>query len=91
LLVLGLGIQAVLVIQGRWRPWLHSTEMVYSLVLCAVLTSVFVAGPIFSAVPTDQSARGAIALIILVTLADLAVRLRRYHVLQAVRGTAHTG
>jgi hypothetical protein len=91
LLVLGLGIQAVLVIQGRWRPWLHSTEMVYSLVLCAVLTSVFVAGPIFSAVPTDQSARGAIALIILVTLADLAVRLRRYHVLQAVRGAAHTG
>jgi hypothetical protein len=58
--------------------------MVYGVVTCIVLTWAVGAGPIFQATPTDQAARGATALVILVTLIDLAVQTRRYHVRQAV-------
>ena len=58
--------------------------MVHSLVVCIVLTWAVGAGPIFKATPTDQAAKGATALIVLVTLIDLAVRTRRHHVRQAV-------
>jgi hypothetical protein len=84
LMIVGLILQAALVWQGRWRPWIHRADMVYSLVVCVVLTWVVGAGPIFAATPTDRSVKGAMALIVLVTLVDLAVRNRRYHVRQAV-------
>jgi hypothetical protein len=84
LMIAGLIIQVTLLWQGRWRPWLHQAGMLYGLVVCIVLTWAVGAGPIFRATPTDQAARGATALIILVTLIDLAVQTRRYHVRQAV-------
>lgn len=84
LMIVGLIIQVTLLWQGRWRPWIHQADMVYGLVLCIVLTWAIGAGPVFKAAPTDQAARGASALIVLVTLIDLAVRSRRHHVRQAV-------
>jgi hypothetical protein len=84
LMIVGLIIQVALVWQGRWRPWIHQADLVYSLVLCVVLTWAVGTGPIYTAIPTDQTAKGATALIVLVTLIDLAVRNRRYHVRQAV-------
>jgi hypothetical protein len=57
---------------------------VYGVVTCIVLTWAVGLGPIFKATPTDQAARGAASLIVLITLIDLAVRTRRHHVRQAV-------
>jgi hypothetical protein len=84
LMIMGLAVQVTLLWQGRWRPWSHQADMVHSLVVCIVLTWVVGAGPIFKATPTDRAVKGAAALIILVTLIDLAVRTRRYHIRQAV-------
>ncbi len=84
LMIAGLIIQATLLWQGRWRPWIRQAEMVNGLVTCIVLTWAVGAGPVFTATPTDRTVKGAAALIVLVTLIDLAVRARRYHVRQAV-------
>ena len=80
----GLVILAILLREGRWRPWIRQAEMVHSVAVCTVLTWVIAAGPVFSATPTDRAVRGAASLIVLVTLIDLAVRTRRQNVRQAV-------
>lgn len=84
LMIAGLIILAILLWQGRWRPWIRQADMVYGLVTCIVLTWAVGAGPIFKATPTDQAIKGAAALIVLITLIDLAARIRRHHVRQAV-------
>jgi hypothetical protein len=84
LMIAGLIIQVTLLWQGRWRPWIRQADMVYGLVTCIVLTWAVGAGPIFKATPTDQAIKGAAALIVLITLIDLAARIRRHHVRQAV-------
>jgi hypothetical protein len=84
LMVAGLIIQLTLLWHGQWRPRIRQADMTYGLVTCIVLTWAVGAGPIFTAVPTDQAVKGAASLIILVTLIDLAVRTRRHHARQAV-------
>jgi hypothetical protein len=84
LMIAGLVILAILLREGRWRPWIRQAEMVHSVAVCIVLTWVIAAGPVFSATPTDRAVRGAASLIVLVTLIDLAVRTRRQNVRQAV-------
>jgi len=84
LMIVGLILQVTLLWQGRWRPRIRQADMVYGVVTCIVLTWAVGLGPIFKATPTDQAARGAASLIVLVTLIDLAVRTRRHHVRQAV-------
>jgi hypothetical protein len=84
LVIAGLIVQVALVCQGRWRQWLHQADMAHGLVLCIALTWAVAAGPIFTATPTDRAVKGAIAVIIPITLIDLAVRTRRRHVRQAV-------
>ena len=54
------------------------------MVVCAVLTWAIAAGPVFQAAPTDRSVKGAAAVIVLITLVDLAIRSRRHHVRNAV-------
>ena len=83
-MIAGLVILAILLREGRWRPWIRQAEMVHSVAECIVLTWVIAAGPVFSATPTDRAVRGAASLIVLVTLIDLAVRTRRQNVRQAV-------
>ncbi len=84
LMIAGLTILAILLWQGRWRPWIRQAEMAHSLAVCIVLTWAVGAGPVFRATPTDRAVKGAASLIVLVTLIDLAVRARRHHVRQAV-------
>jgi hypothetical protein len=84
IMIAGLVIQATLLGYGRWRHWIRQADMVYSLVVCAVLTWAIAAGPVFQAAPTDRSVKGAAAVIVLVTLVDLAIRSRRHHVRKAV-------
>jgi hypothetical protein len=84
LMIAGLIILAILLWEGRWRPWIRQAERVHSLAVCIALTWAVAAGPVFKATPTDRSVKGAASLIILVTLVDLAVRTRRRHAWQAV-------
>jgi hypothetical protein len=84
LMIVGLIILATLLWQGRWRPWIRQAERLHSLAVCIVLTWAVAAGPVFKATSTDRSVKGAASLIVLVTLADLAVRTRRHHARQAV-------
>ncbi|MFI5960404.1 hypothetical protein [Cryptosporangium sp. NPDC051539] len=84
-LVFGLAVQAALVWAGRWRPALLLVDLVHVLVVCTVLTWAIGAGPIFVATRTDQAVKGVIAVIIVLTLVDLAVRARRLSVASAIR------
>jgi 4-amino-4-deoxy-L-arabinose transferase-like glycosyltransferase len=84
LMIAGLVILAILLWEGRWRPWIRQAEMVHSLAVCIVLTWVVAGGPVFTATPTDRAMKGAASLIVLVTLIDLAVRTRRHRVRQAM-------
>jgi len=84
LMIAGLVILAILLREGRWRPWIRQAEMAHSAAVCIVLTWVIAAGPVFTAPPTDRAVRGAASLIVLVTLIDLALRTRRQNVRQAV-------
>jgi len=83
-MIAGIALQAVLLGYGRWRPWLRQAETAYGLLVCAVLTWAVAAGPVFQAAPTDRSVKGAAAVIVLVTLVDLATRSRRQHVRKAL-------
>ncbi len=83
-MIVGLVIQATLLCYGHWRPWIRQADMVYSLAVCAVLTWAIAAGPVFQAAPTDRAVKGAAAVIVLVTLVDLAIRSRSHHVRNAV-------
>ena len=71
LMIAGLVILAILLREGRWRPWIRQAEMVHSVAVCIVLTWVIAAGPVFSATPTDRAVRGAASLIVLVTLLNV--------------------
>ncbi|WP_327010321.1 hypothetical protein OHA72_25545 [Dactylosporangium sp. NBC_01737] len=84
LMLTGLVVQAVLVWHGRWLPLIHHTDTVHGLITCAALTWVLGAGPVFTATQTDQTAKGFVALIVLGSVLDLAVRARRHHVRQAL-------
>ncbi|GGM74802.1 hypothetical protein GCM10007977_090500 [Dactylosporangium sucinum] len=67
-----------------WRPW-PVTQLVHGAVTCAVLTWLIGSGPIFVTQAADQTFKEITALIILVSLVDLAVRLRRTHAAHALR------
>jgi hypothetical protein len=83
LLILTLLLQAAVIWQGRRPPWSHHTDLTLGLIMCAVLTWV-VAEPVFVAGPADRTAKGFVAVLILISLADLAFSLRRHRVRQAV-------
>jgi hypothetical protein len=74
--VLSIVFQAMLVVDGKWRPWTRVAEAVMGAATCAVLVWA-IAAPIFQAIPTDQTMRDTIALIVLASFVDLAVRAWR--------------
>lgn len=80
LITLGLVIQVVLIVQGQWYAWSRRTDLANSIAVCVGLTLVLATGPVFRAEPTDQAMRGAMAIIVLVTLVDVGLRVRRDHV-----------
>jgi hypothetical protein len=86
LLVAGLLIQAAQLWHGRRLTGLHQADTVHGLLMCVALVWAIGAGPVFTSMSTDHTARGAVALIVLVSLVDLAVSARREHVRQAVTG-----
>jgi hypothetical protein len=76
---------SALAAQGRWKPRPAERDQVNRLgwamalgfFICAILTWVLLAGPIFQAPSTDQSVKAAIVLIIPVCVVDASMRLRR--------------
>lgn len=76
MLTLAIALQAVLVVDGKWRTWTRNSQVAVDTAMCAVLTWI-VAAPVFQAAPTDETMRGSIALIALLTFADLGFRAWR--------------
>jgi hypothetical protein len=73
MVVFSILIQAVLVVDGKWRSWTRITEVSGGAVMCAVLIWA-ISAPIFQADPTDEAMRGISALLVLATFVDVAVR-----------------
>jgi hypothetical protein len=79
-LILWLGVFATLVAvvtKGRWTPRLRWISIGFSVGFAALLGWWLAAGPIFLAKATNDGARGAIALVLVIIFVDLAVQLYR--------------
>lgn len=62
---------------GRWTRTTRRIDHAITLAFIALMTWWIVAGPIFVAPMTDQGAKGALALVILISIASLAFGLYR--------------
>ena len=70
-------VHLVAVRQGRWTKAIRRLDHAITLAFIALMTWWIVAGPIFVAPMTDQGAKGALALVILISIASLAFGLYR--------------
>jgi hypothetical protein len=70
-------VEAAALARGRWSPAARRLSVAIGLGFVALLAWWFAAGPIFLAGPTDEGAKAALALVILIIVAELAFRLRR--------------
>jgi hypothetical protein len=73
-ILVALGLQVILVMQGGWRPWSRTAELVLNALMC-VLFAWVVTRPIFTAGPTDEAMRNAMVLIAAVTIVSVASRV----------------
>ncbi|MFC4588797.1 hypothetical protein [Sphaerisporangium corydalis] len=76
-MVLHLAFYGVMIVRGRWNPLTRQIDIALGLTVCAILTWVLLAGDIFEARPTDQLTKTAITLIVITSLVDLSLKLRR--------------
>jgi hypothetical protein len=88
MMIVGIGLQIVLALLGRYGERVFWVETAYALVVCAVLTAALAHGPIFTTPRTEQSARAAVAGIVLGSLLSTALRARKFNVVRAVEGGA---
>ena len=78
LLWLGSFVSLVAVMsKGRWSPLTRRLDIAFSLGFIALLSWWIAAGDIFLAKATDDGARSALALVILILVVDLAYKLYR--------------
>jgi hypothetical protein len=77
LLVTHLLFYAALVAQGRWQRLTRRFDIVLSVAVCGLLVWSLAAGPIFQRESSDGVTRGAIALIVLFVIWDIAAKLYR--------------
>jgi hypothetical protein len=61
-------------VRGRWEPATRRAQVIVNIVTCCVLVWVLVAGSIFRQPGTDASARGALALTIVLLLVDTVLK-----------------
>jgi hypothetical protein len=77
LISLHLVLHVVLIVHGRWQALTRRIDIGLRLLICGVLTWSLAGGAIFAADPTDQIVKSVLVLIILGTLIDVGLKLRR--------------
>lgn len=70
-------LHAIAIRHGRWTKTTRRLEQASTLAFIALMTWWIAVGPIFVAPLTDQGAKGALALVTLISIASLAVSLYR--------------
>ena len=73
----GLGLLAVLLIQGRWTALTRRLDLAGNLAWVALLLFWLSAGSIFTSPATDSGARGGLGLVILFVALDLGLKWNR--------------
>lgn len=68
---------AAVLVKGRWSPGTRRLEIAFSMAFVALLTWWLGAGDIFQAKATNDGAKAAIGLVILIIVVDLAFKLYR--------------
>lgn len=63
--------------QGRWSPRLRQLDLAFTMAWLALLCWWLATGDFFLAEPSNDGARGAIALLVVIVVLDLAVKLHR--------------
>lgn len=63
----------VVTIHGRWRPVTRTVGMLLGLAICAVLTWVLFAGPVYLSPEADRAAKFWVAVIVAVSIVDLLI------------------
>jgi hypothetical protein len=77
LLLLNIPLLGTVIAKGRWSPTLRRLELLLGLATCAVLAWTVLDGPVFMAQASDQTFKGCVVLIVLVTLVSASVRIYR--------------
>lgn len=85
--LLNLALLATVTVRGRWNSTTRRVEIGLSLATGVVLAWAIVAGPIFSAAPTDRLVKAILTVLVAVSLVDAGVKLHR----QRLRTLAQTG
>ena len=70
-------LQVVACVQGRWSMWNRRLSAAFSIAWAALLVWWIAVGDMFQARTTDDGARAALALVVLIIIADLCWRLYR--------------
>jgi hypothetical protein len=73
----GIALLVVLLVEGRWRDLTRRIDLGLKLAACALMSWFVFGGRIFVEDPADQSTKGALGLIILLILGQLAVDMWR--------------
>ncbi len=68
----GIALLVVLIIEGRWRDLTRRIDLGLRIIACALMAWFILGGRIFLADPADQTAKGAMALIVLLMLGQFA-------------------
>jgi len=68
----GITLMVVLIIEGQWRDLTRRIDLGFKIIACALMAWFIFGGRIFVADPADQSVKGAMALIVLLMLGQLA-------------------
>jgi hypothetical protein len=71
----GITLLMVLIIEGRWRDLTRRIDTGMKLAACVLMAWFVLGGRIFVTEPADQTTKGALVLIILLILAELAFRI----------------
>ena len=73
----GITLLVVLIAEGRWRTLTRRIDVWLKLAACALMTWFMFGGQIFVSEPADQTTKGALGLIVVLILAELAVHVWR--------------
>ncbi len=77
LLLLNVPIFVAVLVKGRWPAGLRHLQQGLSLVTCAAMTWIVFDGPVFVAERSDRAFKGALVLLVVLTLGEIALRRLR--------------